>query len=77
MLANIKNIAQRSGIMNCVLPVFDIFGIYYILDSSINEGQKYRVLDANMAKDCLTLQHTNLLDMRNDHLINVSRHSEK
>ena len=55
-------------------PVFDIFGgSYYLLDYSIREDQKYRVLTASQARASLTLYPRNVLNIQNSHLLNVSR----
>ena len=54
-------------------PVFDIFGSYYLLDYSIHEDQKYRVLTASQARASLTLYRGNVLNIQNSHLLNVSR----
>ena len=54
-------------------PIFDIFGSYYLLDYSIREDQKYRVLTASQARASLTLYPRNVLNIQNSHLLNVSR----
>ena len=68
------NFARETGDMGDFLPpVFDIFGSYYLLDYSIHEDQKYRVLTASQARASLTLYRGNVLNIQNSHLLNVSR----
>ena len=70
--SSIIHVVRDSGLLNFVLPNFDIFGTYYVLDPTASDDEKYTKLTAEKAKAQMTLQPESVIDIYNAHLVNVS-----